>query len=310
MSTGWTRRSRFPQVDGGVMYDDYYEDEDGDSPWRKRLKMVGLVTVVLMGWFVVRPQLQDRLSDGSAQSERAAAAAEPTSTTSVEATTTTRPGTSTTSSTAVASGPTTTRPAASTTLAGAAPYATTPDGLPVPVVATFYPDRITLTGEAPNAEAVSAFTALATAHGQAGGLAVQSQLKVNPSVPIGVGLRMLDLRSPAFPPAVADITPELAAYLDTVGEVLIGRPEVSVVIVGHADQRGTAEENLVLSLRRAQAVLEYLLGRGIEGTRLSARAVGEADLLSIADDEAALALNRRTEFIVHGVLVSDPATAS
>jgi hypothetical protein len=50
-----------------------------------------------------------------------------------------------------------------------------------------------------------------------------------------------------------------------------------------------------------------LISRGIEGSRLSARSVGEADLLTVDDDEASLALNRRTEFILYGLLVPAPA---
>ena len=41
---------------------------------------------------------------------------------------------------------------------------------------------------------------------------------------------------------------------------------------------------------------------------MSARAVGEADLLSTAEDVASLTLNRRTEFIFYGVLLTDPTT--
>ena len=42
---------------------------------------------------------------------------------------------------------------------------------------------------------------------------------------------------------------------------------------------------------------------GIDRDRLTAQAVGESDLLTLADDEAARALNRRTEFVVYGALV-------
>lgn len=67
-------------------------------------------------------------------------------------------------------------------------------------------------------------------------------------------------------------------------------------------------ERHVLSQQRADAVIAYLADRGVEGSRTSARAVGEADLLSTADDVESLTLNRRTEFIFYGVLLTDPAT--
>jgi outer membrane protein OmpA-like peptidoglycan-associated protein len=303
------------------MYDDYYDEDEAGGGWRKRVKIAAVVMVALVGWFVVRPQLQHRLTDASAQSPDSSPSLESTASTDDTATSTTAPRSTATSSTSPArpATTTTTTPAAATATTrvavsttapgGAAQYKTLPDGNPVPVVATFYPDRTTLSGDVPSAEAATAFTELAAAYGQPD-VPVDNQLTVNQAVPIGVGLRMLDLRSPAFPEAAADITPELGTYLDRVGEVLVGRPSVSVVVVGHADQRGNAEENLVLSLRRAQTVLEYLLGRGVAGSRLSARAVGEADLLSLGNDEAALALNRRTEFIVYGLLVSAPEAVS
>ena len=87
-------------------------------------------------------------------------------------------------------------------------------------------------------------------------------------------------------------------------------PNLTVVVVGHADQRGSDATNLVLAQRRADAVVAYLTSLGIEGSRLSARSVGEADLLTVDDDEASLALNRRTEFIIFGLLVPPPAPAT
>ena len=42
-------------------------------------------------------------------------------------------------------------------------------------------------------------------------------------------------------------------------------PNVTVVVVGHADQRGSDATNLVLGQQRADAVVAYLASRGIEG---------------------------------------------
>ena len=92
-----------------------------------------------------------------------------------------------------------------------------------------------------------------------------------------------------------------------VAGIMTAFPNVTVVVVGHADQRGSDTTNLVLGQQRADAVVAYLASRGIEGSRLAARSVGEADLLTVDDDEASLALNRRTEFIIYGLLVPPPA---
>ncbi|MEM8747350.1 MAG: OmpA family protein, partial [Actinomycetota bacterium] len=68
-------------------------------------------------------------------------------------------------------------------------------------------------------------------------------------------------------------------------------------------QRGDPAANYVLSTDRAQSVVDYLVFKGVEPERLSARAVGENDLLSMAEDMDSLALNRRTEFIITGLLL-------
>jgi len=77
---------------------------------------------------------------------------------------------------------------------------------------------------------------------------------------------------------------------------------VTVTVVGHADQLGDEAANYALSEARAVSVVRYMVGQGIEPARLSARAVGEQDLLFADDSEEALALNRRTEFIFYGLL--------
>ena len=53
---------------------------------------------------------------------------------------------------------------------------------------------------------------------------------------------------------------------------------------------------------RADAVVAYMVSQGIDPARLSSRAVGENDLLTLNDDAAALALNKRTEFVLTGLL--------
>ena len=181
-----------------------------------------------------------------------------------------------------------------------------PDGTPEPVVAVFDRDRITLTGAVPSDQAADTLVALAIANSQFPDASVDSRLTVNPSVPIGLGVRVLELNSARFPEGSAEVLPDHARQLDRIVTVMTLLPHVTVQVVGHADQRGGDESNLVLSQRRAEAVVAYLVGAGIEGDRLSARAVGEADLLSTGDDAVSLELNRRTEFIFVGLLLPPP----
>jgi hypothetical protein len=92
-----------------------------------------------------------------------------------------------------------------------APYETMPDGSPVPVVAIFDDDRITLVGAVPSLEAADLLTQLAIANSQFPDLPVDSRLTVNPNVPIGVGVRVLELNSVRFPEGSAEILPEHAS---------------------------------------------------------------------------------------------------
>ncbi len=64
--------------------------------------------------------------------------------------------------------------------------------------------------------------------------------------------------------------------LNNVADVLNAHPEIAKVRVeGHTDDRGEAAHNLDLSQRRAEAVVDYLVGRGVDRSRLEARGFGE-----------------------------------
>jgi OOP family OmpA-OmpF porin len=93
------------------------------------------------------------------------------------------------------------------------------------------------------------------------------------------------------------------AVLDRAVKVMTDFPEVRFEISGHTDNRGTAEHNQDLSLRRAQAVKDYLVRKGIAADRLTVAGFGFDR--PIADNKTALgrAKNRRTEF----KLLSEPA---
>jgi len=182
------------------------------------------------------------------------------------------------------------------------PYPTEPDGSPRPVVAIFDTTTITLTGEVPSQAAADRLAALSVANSQTPATVVNN-LIINPSVPLGVGVRVIELNSPRFPERSSTILPAHAAELDRVAAVMNALPNVTVLVVGHADQRGTEVGNFAISDERARAVVNYLVYVGIAPARLSARAVGDQDLLAAGDDATSLALNRRTEFIFYGLLI-------
>ncbi len=70
----------------------------------------------------------------------------------------------------------------------------------------------------------------------------------------------------------------------------------SVVIEGHADERGSEEYNLALGERRAESVRKYLTALGVSSSQLRIVSYGEARPAVAGHDESAWQLNRRAEF--------------
>jgi len=93
------------------------------------------------------------------------------------------------------------------------------------------------------------------------------------------------------------LTPESYAILDEVIVGLIDNKDVSLEARGYTDDRGSASYNQKLSERRAIAVMEYLVSKGIDKARLTAAGYGKKDpIVSNATPEGR-AQNRRIEFV-------------
>ncbi|MBI5915533.1 MAG: OmpA family protein [Bacteroidetes bacterium] len=90
---------------------------------------------------------------------------------------------------------------------------------------------------------------------------------------------------------------DLSKYeLDNLVAVLNKYPKMTVEVAGHTDNVGDAAANLSLSQTRAKSVYDYLTGKGIAGTRLTARGYGQSKPVDTNDTEEGKAKNRRTEF--------------
>ena len=90
-------------------------------------------------------------------------------------------------------------------------------------------------------------------------------------------------------------TPQLDALAATFKE-LPGEPRLRVE--GFSDDRGTADQNVDLSYRRARAVMEYLKRQGIPSDRLEYVGRGKQNPLGPSDTPEGRALNRRVEFVL------------
>jgi OOP family OmpA-OmpF porin len=83
-------------------------------------------------------------------------------------------------------------------------------------------------------------------------------------------------------------------YLDTVGTVLLSEPNVSIVVEGHTDAKGSDAYNIKLSERRAKAVESYLVQKHqIAVSRIHAVGKGEAEPLTTNPFDQT---NRRVQF--------------
>ncbi len=83
--------------------------------------------------------------------------------------------------------------------------------------------------------------------------------------------------------------------LDQWVEYFKGNPQVTAHIFGHTDSTVPAAYNQTLSEKRAQSVINYLVGKGISPDRLTARGFGETQPLAPNSTEEGRQKNRRVE---------------
>ena len=96
------------------------------------------------------------------------------------------------------------------------------------------------------------------------------------------------------------VTAEAAAILDRAAEQFAATGQANVALAGHADTSGTAEYNMRLSQRRADAVKGYLAGKGVPEAAMVTEAFGETRLLVETADGVREPQNRRVEITFSG----------
>ena len=96
-----------------------------------------------------------------------------------------------------------------------------------------------------------------------------------------------------------DIRPDAAIHLDTLVQTLVDNPKISIELSSHTDQRGKDAYNLKLSQQRAQAAVDYIVSKGVEKARITAKGYGETrPIVMKPTSEEEYQRNRRTEFKV------------
>ena len=88
--------------------------------------------------------------------------------------------------------------------------------------------------------------------------------------------------------------------------VMTLNPQVTMIVEGHTDSVGSDQLNQALSERRAQAVVEYLVSRGIARDRLEPVGFGESSPVASNDNAAGRQINRRIEVELLDLLSDRP----
>jgi peptidoglycan-associated lipoprotein len=91
-----------------------------------------------------------------------------------------------------------------------------------------------------------------------------------------------------------DLTAESRAVLLAHADKLKGA-SVAVRLEGHADERGSREYNMALGEKRANAVRDFLVTQGVNGSSLETVSFGEEQPAVVGSDDASWAQNRRVE---------------
>jgi len=86
--------------------------------------------------------------------------------------------------------------------------------------------------------------------------------------------------------------------LDEKVQVFQANPAMRILIVGNTDNRGTAAYNLALGTRRAEAVRDYLVAKGVGSSRIQLETRGETQPIASGNSVGAMAQNRRDAFLI------------
>lgn len=94
------------------------------------------------------------------------------------------------------------------------------------------------------------------------------------------------------------LTDQARATLEQQAAWLNTNSQYAVIIEGHADEQGTRDYNLALGARRASAVQQFLISRGVAPNRIQTVTYGKERPLAVCSDETCYAQNRRAATVL------------
>jgi len=113
--------------------------------------------------------------------------------------------------------------------------------------------------------------------------------------------RIFDFDIVEFETGSSLLTPVSRTHVEDLRKILVAYPEVTIKLIGHTDATGSDDENLALSIRRADAARNVLVREGIAADRITSEGRGATQPIAPNDTEEGRALNRRLELIVTGL---------
>jgi outer membrane protein OmpA-like peptidoglycan-associated protein len=132
-----------------------------------------------------------------------------------------------------------------------------------------------------------------------GGKEVLVEAKLKPTKVQLEGDKIVILEKVFFQTGKAVIEERSYGLLDEVAATIQSAPlEGLVEVQGHTDSQGAESSNLKLSQSRAEAVVEYLVGKGVPAEKLRAKGYGESKPIKDNGTEEGRTANRRVEFVI------------
>lgn len=116
-------------------------------------------------------------------------------------------------------------------------------------------------------------------------------------VPIRVG-ETIALNNVYFGRSTAELLPDSNPELEELARLLKDNATMKIELGGHTDNQGVADANLELSEKRVNVVKNYLVGKGIESSRINTKAYGGTKPIAPNTNEESRARNRRVDFTI------------